>query len=223
MSTLPRDNRRRDALLAATGAAWAGFVLPPVLVAWSGSDAPAWARHIAAGQPYDWIRSVGDRLGAPGDYERLGAPGDYEVFGVLIAPAFVLIGLALLPRARVAGRWTAVLAWLTLLGAPIVTLSYVGHALPDPWHAMWGLEIQLLTAMAICGIVAGVFAFRSHQLPLWWAALLGATIGVLIISSVLFAYFPHGTLIGFGIEVAVLALGEPTRQGSSPAPAAPSA
>lgn len=84
-------------------------------------------------------------------------------------------GLALLPRARVAARWTGLLAWLTLLGAPVV-LSYVGHALPEPWHRMWGWEIPLRTAMAICGVVAGVVVFRSHRLPLWWAALLTATI-----------------------------------------------
>jgi hypothetical protein len=42
-------------------------------------------------RPYDWIRPVADRLGAP---------GDYEVFGVLVAPAFLLIGAALLPRAQ---------------------------------------------------------------------------------------------------------------------------
>ncbi|WP_353950465.1 hypothetical protein V6K52_12570 [Knoellia sp. S7-12] len=140
----------------------------------------------------------------------LGVPGDYVLFGVLVAPAFLLIGVSLLPRARIAGRWTAVLAWLTLLGAPIVTLSYVASSLPSPWHAMWGLEALLLVAMGICGVVAGVAAYVTHRLPLWWSSLLAATIGVLTISTVLFTYFPHGSLIGFGVEVAILAFFEPT-------------
>lgn len=109
------------------------------------------------------------------------------------------------------------LAWLTLLGAPVVTFSYVGHGPPYPWHEMWGWEMPLLTAMAICGIIAGVLAFRPHRLPLWWSSVLAATIGVLTISTVLFTYVPHGSLIGFGLEVAVLALGEPTRGVAVPA------
>jgi hypothetical protein len=58
-----------------------------------------------------------------------------------------------------------------------------------------------------------VAAYVSHRLPLWWSALLVATIGVLTISTVLFAYLPHGSLIGFGLEVAILAFFEPTFRG----------
>jgi hypothetical protein len=193
-------DRYRDAVLAVSGATWSAACLPPVVVAWDGSGAPAWARQLQDAAPYEWIRSIA---------RSVGARDDYEVFGVLVAPAFVLIGLALLPRARAAGRWTALLAWLTLLGAPVVCLSYIGHALPEPWHEMWGWEIPLLTAMAICGVIAGVLAYRPHRLPLWWAGLLACTIGVLAGSTVLFTYFPHGSLIGYGVEVAILALGAP--------------
>jgi hypothetical protein len=214
----PRTSTRRhgqDAVLACLGAAWSAFLLPPVVVAWDGAAAPDWAHHLTGAAPYDWIRSVA---------ARAGAPGDYEAFGVLVAPAFLLIGLALLPRARVAGRWTGLLAWLTLLGAPVVALSYVGHALPEPWHLMWGWEIPLLAAMAICCVVAGVFAFRPHRLPLWWAALLAATVSILAGSTALFTYFPHGSLIGYGLGVAVLALGEPrVRLAATPSSAVPPA
>lgn len=180
---------------------WSAVVLPPAVVAWDGRNAPAWALQLAGGRPYSWMRAIGNDLGAP---------GDYVLFGVLVAPAFLLIGVSLLSRARIAGRWTAVLAWLTLLGAPVVTLSYVAYSLPPPWHAMWGMEIPLLVAMGICGVVAGVAAYVCHRLPLWWSALLAATIGVLTVSTVLFTYFPHGSLIGFGLEVAILAFFEPT-------------
>jgi hypothetical protein len=105
---------------------------------------------------------------------------------------------------------------LTLLGAPVAALSYMGHALPEPWHALWGLEIPLLLAMGICAVVAGVAAARLHRLPLWWAALLAATVGVLAVSTLLFTYFPHGSLVGYGLEVAVLALGEPRVRSTAP-------
>ena len=178
------------------------------MVAWDGAGGPDWAHQLSAASPYDWVRSAA---------ATLGAPGDYETFGVLVAPAFLLIGVALLPRARVAGRWTGTLAWLTLLGAPVAALSYMGHALPEPWHALWGLEIPLLFAMGICAVVAGVAAAWLHRLPLWWAALLAATVGVLAVSTLLFTYFPHGSLVGYGLEVAVLALGEPRVRSTAPA------
>ncbi|MFG1820661.1 hypothetical protein ACGFIF_43365 [Kribbella sp. NPDC049174] len=191
--------------MAVVGSIWAAFLLPPQLVAWDGASAPEWARRLDGSVPYDWVRDV-----AAG----LQISDDYALFGALLAPSFLLIGTALVPAARVAGRWTGAVALLTVLGAPITVISYVGHDLGPPWDSLWGAEIPLLLAICICAAVAGVVSYRRHHIRGWWAGLLGSTTVVLVASTALFDYFPHGSLVGYGVEVAVLAigLGHGTRQ-----------
>lgn len=193
---LPAAPQRRGTAMAVAlallGSLWAAFLLPPQVVAWDGEAAPAWGERLADAAPYGWIRQAG------------GGVDDYVLFGALVAPSFLLIGLALLPVGRVAGRWTTALAWLTLLGAPAVLVSYPASGWEGPWSVLWGLEIPLLLAMGLCGIVAGVRAYRRRRLPGWACFLLGATVLVLGVSTGVFTYFPHGSLVGYGIEVAVL-------------------
>jgi hypothetical protein len=184
--------------MAVVGSLWAAFLLPPQVVAWDGAAAPSWARRLEDAAAYNWVRDVA---------ASLRVSDDYALFGALVAPSFLLIGVALLPSARAAGRWTRALALLTLLGAPIAVLSYVSHDLDAPWRYFWGAEIPLLLALCICGVVAGVISYRRHHLPGWWAALLGSTVVVLLASTALFTYFPHGSLVGYGVEAAVLAIG----------------
>ncbi|MEV0285883.1 hypothetical protein AB0H36_17345 [Kribbella sp. NPDC050820] len=184
--------------MAVIGSIWAAFLLPPQLVAWDGIAAPIWAQRLADTTPYDAIR----RLAA-----ALSISDDYTLFGTLVAPSFLLIGTALLPAARIAGRWTVTFAVLTMLGAPVTVISYVSPHLEAPWQYLWGAEIPLLLAICLCSIPTGVLAYRPHRLPGWWATLLGSTTVVFIASTALFEYFPHGTLVGYGAEVAVLTLG----------------
>jgi hypothetical protein len=167
-------------------------------VAWDGTRAPGWARRLEDAAPYDRVRDV-----AAG----LQVSDDYALFGALVAPSFLLIGTALLPSARVAGRWTGAVALLTLLGAPVAVISYVSHDLDTPWSYLWGAEIPLLLVIGICAVVAGVVGYRQRHLPGWWAALLASTMLVLVASTALFTYLPHGSLVGYGVEVAVLAIG----------------
>jgi hypothetical protein len=186
--------------MAAAGAAWAAFLLPPQLVAWDGGNAPNWAQRFAYAAPYDGIRSLAADVGI-GD--------EYALFGSLVAPSFLLIGTALLLSLGATSRWTRLTAILTILGMPISVLSYIGHDADAPWRYFWGAEIPLLLAIGLCAVPAGIMAYRHRNLRGWRAALLASTTLVLIGSTALFTYFPHGSLVGYGVEVALLAMRPP--------------
>ncbi|WP_146901663.1 hypothetical protein [Cellulomonas aerilata] len=165
---------------------------------WDGDAAPGWARRLEGAESFDLIRAAG---------AAAGIRDHYVLFGLLIAPSFILIGVPLLRASQAVGRSTAVLAWSTLLGAPASLMSYGGVGLGDPWDLFWGAEIPLLLAVCVCGAVAGVLAYRRHRVPVWWAALLAATPVVIVAGTAVFSYFPHGSLVGYGVEVAALAVG----------------
>jgi hypothetical protein len=177
------------------GALWALVLLPPQVVAWDGEDAPGWLQSLAELDAYDLPRQIDGVAGV--DY--------YGWAGVLVAPAWLLIGWALLGRRRTAGAWVGAVAWLLLLGAPVSVVSYLSAARVEPWSYLWGAEIPLLLAIPLVAIVAGVRAVRRHGMPRWWGVLLGCTLLVVVGSTLLLGYFPHGTLVGLGAEVAVLA------------------
>ena len=179
-----------------TGSAWSVFLIPPQLVAWDGGDAAGWAKQLAGAPPYDEIR----RMAAD-----LGVFDEYALFGSLVAPSFLLIGLALLPAVGPNVGWTRLVAVLTILGTPASLLSYAGQDLGAPWRNFWGAESLLLILIGLFAVPAGVIAYQLGQLRGWQAALLGSTILVLVGSTALFGYFPHGSLVGYGIEVALLA------------------
>ncbi len=207
------DNRsswRADrSLLALAGSAWALFLLPPQLVAWEGVNAPTWAHALSAGAAYDVVRRAGDVVGLEDDYLLFGAP---------VALSWLMVGWPLWPLVRRAGRWTGVVAGLTFLGAPVTVASYLAADAPQPWHRLWGAEIWVLLAICAAGLVAGATAAWRRRLPRWWSVLMGATALVLVGATILFGgYFPHGSLVGLGLEVAVLAL-LPARAEASPTP-----
>ena len=191
------DRQRINIGMALAGALWSAFLLPPQVVAWDGSSAPTWARRLAEAAPYDGLR----RLAA-----AVGISDEYALFGSLVAPSFLLIGLAMWRAVGATGRWTRLVALLTILGTPIVLLSYLGYDAGEPWRYFWGTEFFLLIAIGIFAVPAGVVAHRHHRLRRDRAALLASTIVVLAVSTALFTYFPHGSLIGYGLEVAVLAM-----------------
>ena len=191
--------RAQDAVLACLGAAWSAFLLPPVVVAWDGAGAPDWAHQFAEAAPYEWVRSAA---------VIAESPGDYETFGVLVAPALLLIGsgtsapsagrrpldrpAGLVDAARRTGgaelrgpRSTRALAQDVGLGDP------TPHCHGDLWRRRGSGRLSVPPAAA----VVGGATHRHHR--------------ILVGSTVLFTYFPHGSLIGYGLEVAVLALAEP--------------
>ena len=169
------------------------FLIPPQLVAWDGTNAPAWAERLAVAAPYSQIRTIAARLGL---YD------DYALFGSLVAPSFLLIGIAVLLALGRTGRWTPVVGVLTIIGTPIVLLSYLGSLPPAPWKYFWGTEALLVLAIGLAAIPAGVLAYRHRRLGGWRAVLLACTIVVLIGGVALFNYWPHGCLVSCGVEVA---------------------
>jgi hypothetical protein len=182
--------------MAIVGSAWSAFLLPPQLVAWDGENAPGWAQWLACAAPYNHIRGL-----AAG----LGFHDDYALFGSLVAPAFLLIGVAMLLAVGRTGRWTRLVGMLTIIGMPVVLLSYLGHEADAPWKYFWGADGLLLLAIGVCAIPAGVLAYRHRQLRRWRAVLMALTIVILVGGMALFSYWPHGSLVGYGIEVAILA------------------
>jgi hypothetical protein len=190
---------RLFAIAGLAGAVWAAVLLPPQLVAWDGAAAVGWARRLDTSVPvYGWVRDGATALGIS-DW--------YAFFGAAVAPSFALIGIALVPVARRVGRTGALLAGLTLLGAPLIVGSYLAHDLERPWRYLWGSEMILLLAIGIAGIVAGFVASRKPGIARWWALLLGATPAILVGSTAVFTYIAHGTLVGFGLEAAALSVG----------------
>ncbi len=193
-------------LPALLGAIWALFLLPPQLVEWDGLAAPAsvWSLHESG--LYDWWRYL----------DGAGGLDAYAWSGVLLVPAWLLIGLPLVRYRHRAGRAVALVGGVTVLGAPVCTVSYLAAETSGWWRVLWGVEAPLLLLLALTALVAAPLALRRHRVPPWWAALLGATVLVLVASTLLLGYYPHGSLVGLGLEVAALALlptGAPTLEG----------
>lgn len=183
----------KRSLLAALGAVWAAFLLPPQLVDWDKGGAPGWARSIAASPVYGWWNGLGESLGIE----------PYVWTGVWVAPTYFLIAYALWPVASRAGAWGKALVWATVAGGVSTMISYPAGGWPEPWNALWGVEAVFLLAMAVIGLIAGVIAIRRGTGTVGWM-LAGAPL-VIVASTILFTYYPHGTLIGLGLHVAVLA------------------
>ncbi|WP_448810154.1 hypothetical protein [Agromyces bauzanensis] len=181
---------------AFVAALWALFLLPPQQQAWSGVFAPRWLRVLDDLPVYDairnWLHSVGEH-----DF--------YLAFGALAAVSFVLIWWATGPAFAALGWSGRVLGWLTLLGAPVTALSYLNHPVDAPVHALWGAEAYALMLVGIWAVVVAIVAPRGRGIPGWERALLAATLPIMVVSTLALSYWPHGTLVGFGVEAAVMA------------------
>ena len=192
-----RPSRVIGVVLALIAAAWAFVLLPPQQHAFSGAYAmPRWLFELNRLSPYDTVR---DWLVAAGQ------PDFYLVFGAAASASFLLIWLATGPAFAALGRSGRVLGWLVLTGVPITLLSYLNHPGDAPLRALWGAEAFVLIAIGLWAVVVAIAAPRGAGVPVWERVLLGCTLPVLVLSTLALSYYPHGTLVGFGLEAAALA------------------
>ena len=183
--------------LAMLAAVWAFVLLPPQQHAWSGAYAmPRWQFVLDELPPYDAVR---------GWLVALGQPDFYLVFGAAASVSFALIWLATGPAFAALGWSGRVLGWLVLAGAPITLLSYLNHADGAPLRFLWGAEAFVLLAVGVWAIVVAIVAPRGAAIPLWERALVGAMLPIIVVSTLLLTYWPHGSLVGLGLEAAALA------------------
>lgn len=181
-----------SALLAA---AWAFFLLPPQQAVWSGAGAPAWQRALDDSPVYDGLR---------GWLHAVGLRDDYLVFGSAAALSFVLVWFATGPAFAQLGWSGRVLGWIVLASAPITVLSYANHPLDAPLHALWGVEGFALLLIGVWALVVAAAAPRG-SVPLWERLLSAAVLPVIVGATVLFGYWPHGSLVGLGLVAAAFA------------------
>lgn len=180
------------AIAAAVAALWSLLLLPPQLHDWSGADAPGWSRW--AFENLGWARLV----------ESLGEGVDtYVLFGAGVAPAAVLLWWALHPSLARLGRTGRALSagWFLLPG--MIVLSYSVGDESHPLHVLWGVDgpwMLLLSAFAL--LVALVP--RTRAVPGRLRLLVGLTIVFAVVGTVLFTYYPHGTIIGFAVQALLL-------------------
>lgn len=211
MRTVP--SRPVSVASALAAALWAFFLLPPQQAVWSGSGAlPEWLMVLERLPVYDGIRL---------QLQSIGQADLYLVFGSAVSLSFVLLWFATGPVLATLGAPGRALGALLLLGAPITALSYLNHAEDAPLHALWGAEAFLLIGIGIWAFVAALIAGRRAEVPRWERLLLGMTLPILVASTVVLTYWPHGTLVGLGIEVCAIAAWGP--RADAPAPSRHSA
>jgi hypothetical protein len=183
-------------VIALIAAGWAFFLLPPQQAAWSGADSPAWLRALDAMPVYDGLRQT---LPATGTSDA------YLVFGAAASVSFVLLWLATGPVLAALGCSGRVLGALLLAAAPITLLSYLNHPADAPLHVLWGAELFALLAIGLWGLVVAFAAPRRRGIPIWERILVGSTLPVVVVATFALTYWPHGSLVGLGLEAAVLA------------------
>lgn len=196
---------------ALVAAAWAFFLLPPQQAIWSGAAMPAWLAVLDDQPVYGgirlWLRSME-------------LHDHYLVFGAAASVSFVLIWFATGPTFIALGWSGRVLGGLILAGAPITLLSYLNHTTDAPWHMLWGTEAVILLAICLWAMLVAIVAPREVT-PTWERLVLAATLPVVVGATILLTYWPHGSLVGLGLEAAALAVWAPraeveTRQATAP-------
>ncbi|GAA1754640.1 hypothetical protein [Agromyces humatus] len=184
---------------ALIAAAWAFFLLPPQQAVWSGADIPPWLGALDSQPVYDGIRLWLASMGLH-DY--------YLVFGAAASVSFLLLWFATGPALIALGWSGRVLSLLLLVAAPLTLLSYLNHPTDAPLHLLWGAEGVALLAICLWAMVVALAAPRDVA-RVWERLLLAATLPIVVGATILFTYWPHGSLIGLGIEAAVLAAWAP--------------
>ena len=107
------------------------------------------------------------------------------------------------------------LDWLVLISAAVTLLSYLNHSTDAPLHVLWGAEALALLAICLWAMIVALVAPRGVP-PVWERLVLAATLPIVVGATILFTYWPHGSLIGLGIEAAVLAAWAPRADVAAP-------
>lgn len=203
-------NRAVAVVLALVAAAWAFVLLPPQQLAWSGAYAmPRWLFDLDRLPVYAAVRAW---------LASLGATDFYLVFGAAASVSFALVWFATGPASAALGWSGRVLGGLVLAGAVVTLLSYLNHAEGAPVHWLWGVEALVLVAIGLWAVVVAIAAPRRVGIPLWERILLAATLPVLVGATALLSYYPHGSLVGLGLEAAALAGWGARADATAPAP-----
>ena len=101
-----------------------------------------------------------------------------------------------------------------VLTAVIETVA--GLALISGVFARFGLVVL---AIAFVGIFSPLVFFPGELFAASGPTLLGLTLPILVASTFLFTYWPHGTLVGFGLQAAALAAWGKRAPSTEPSPA----
>ncbi|MBM7504904.1 hypothetical protein ACFPER_15490 [Agromyces aurantiacus] len=183
--------------LALIASAWAFLLLPPQQLAFSGAYAmPRWLFELDRLAGYDGVREA---------LAALGWSDFYLVFGAAAALSFLLIWFATGPAFAALGWSGRVLGGLVLFGGVVTVLSYLNHPADAPLRWIWGGEAFVLMAVGVWALVVAFVAPRDASIPRWERILLGLTLPILVAATLLLSYWPHGTLVGLGLEAAALA------------------
>ena len=185
--------------LALLAAVWAFVVLPPPQAAWSGADSPPWLAALDSQPVYDGIRLW---------LASMGLHDFYLVFGAAASVSFLLLWFATGPTFIALGWSGRVLSLLLLAAAPLTMLSYLNHATDAPMRVLWGAEGVALLAICLWAMVVALAAPRDVA-PVWERLVLAATLPVVVGATILLTYWPHGSLVGLGLEAAALAAWAP--------------
>lgn len=185
-------SRRWSVFSAALAGVWALFLLPPQLVEWG--DAPAWAERLNDSSFYRGVGSL---------RETIGLHDAYLASGSAIALAVLLLWWANGPVMRWLGWSGRVFNAVLLTLAPVTVLSYASYKETSPIHFLWGAEAFVLIALAVAGIVVAAVT-RAPRVRPWVRILMGATVLVEVVFTVVFTYYPHGTLIGLAVQSGIL-------------------
>lgn len=191
---------------------WAAAILPPQVLDWAGRGGSVW-----------WAVAMYDGLGYRSLVRGLASVGlgdTYLVFGVAIVPTMLLVWWATRPALLALGWSGAVLSWGWFGLAPVTAISYLNHADDAPLRAIWGAEGFWLMALFLWGIVVAIVAPRRRGIPVWVRIVVGATVLFGIGGTLLGGYYPHGTMIGIGVQAVILALWAPVGRVAVPGSAA---
>ncbi|MFF2276475.1 hypothetical protein [Agromyces sp. NPDC058126] len=194
MRTIPSRPWAVASAFAAT--AWAFFLLPPQQAVWSGAGSPFWLAALDDSPVYEGLRAW---------LVAAGASDFYLVFGAAASLSFLLIWFATGPAFARFGWSGRVLGWIILAGAPITVLSYANHPVGAPLHWLWGAEGVTLLAIGVWALVVAILAPRDGSVPVWERLLLVVTLPVIVGSTVLLTYWPHGSLVGLGLMAVAFA------------------
>jgi len=185
-------SRSWSIVFAGLAGVWALFLLPPQLLAWY--DAPEWAIALDRSAFYRGLHQ---------SLDGLGLEDDYLVFGSAISISFVLLWWSTGPVMARLGWTGRLFSAILLLLAPLTFFSYLNHADSAPLRFLWGSEALGLIVLGVAGILAA-FA-RAPHVRVWQRLLLAATLPIEIVFTLLFTYWPHGTVVGLALQACVLA------------------